>query len=179
VIFEHRLKFLLTVAMLLAATALAAGATTVPVTLPTQPGGSIPFAPFLGIGILVFVLALLAACLLLVGLGLAVGMAICAAVGALAMAGIISTSVVTGFLRRSPASGLRVFFLQAGSLAGVPCGMAAMWLVSWLKQNNWSLDSILMIGGIGGLIDGAAVALLFNHAWGLLAAWLLKQLNKL
>jgi len=172
-------NFCLLLTLLLAATAFAAGATTAPVTLPAQTGGSVPFAPFLGIGVLVFVLALLAACLLLVGLGIALGMAVCAGVGALAMLGIVSASVATGFLRRNPASGLRVFFLQAGALAGVPCGIAVMWAVSWLKQNNWSLNTILMVGGIGGLIEGAAVALLFNHAWGLIAAWLLKRLDRL
>lgn len=166
----------LTLILLLAVTALGASVTTAPATWPAQSDGSIPFAPFLGIGVVIFILGLLAACLLLLGLGIAVGIAICAMVGILAVVGIISTSVVIGFLRRSAASGLRVFFLQAGALAGIPCGMAAMWLVMWWRQIHWKVESILIIGGICGAVEGAAIALLFNQAWKVFTAWWLKRL---
>lgn len=143
-----------------------AGTTNAPALPPAETGG---FAP----GLLLMVLAMIVACLFLVGFGAVVCMVICALTGALAALGILSSSVAIAFLRRSPASGFRALFIQIGAAAGIPCGVGAMWLVTWLIDAQWSTTARLVVGGGCGLGCGVVVALLFNLAWSRLARWLL------
>lgn len=129
---------------------------------------------FAGIAILVMVVA----CLLLVGLGLAGGIIISALAGALTVFGILSSSVALGLIRRSPASGFRALFVQVGAVAGIPCGIGAMWLVAWVAAIHWSIATRLLVGGVCGMLCGVAVALLFNFAWGRAVAWLLGRYER-
>jgi hypothetical protein len=126
-------------------------------------------------GLLIFVVVILAACAFLVGAGLVGGIVAFALAGALTAFGIISSSVVIGFIQRSPASGFRALFIQLGAVAGIPCGIGAMWLVSWLAHSPSSTAFRLLVGSVCGLSCGVAVALLFNFAWGRTAGWLLRR----
>jgi hypothetical protein len=145
-------------------------------TAPAAPAIPDDFTPALGIFAALVVLVIFVAGLLLVGLALAAGLVIAAIAAVLAALGILSSSVVIGFLQRSPAAAVRALFLQAGALTGIPCGIAAIWLVSWLAQRHWDRVSMLMIGALGGLLGGLALALVFNYAWGRAGAWLLRRL---
>ncbi len=124
------------------------------------------------------ILFLVAVFVLLLGAGLAAGIVVCALAGALAAFGIFSSSMAVGFLRRSPASGLRAMFLQLGAVAGIPCGMAAAWLVSFLAHGHWSIAARLLVGGASGLVCGVIVGWLFNFAWGTTAAWILARYER-
>jgi hypothetical protein len=116
--------------------------------------------------------------MLLLGIGLAVGIVVCALAGALAALGILSSSAAIGFIRRSPASGFRVLFLQLGAVAGIPCGFAGAWLVSALAHSHWSLTARLLMGGTAGLVCGVLVAWLFNFVWGKIGAWILARYDR-
>jgi hypothetical protein len=111
---------------------------------------------------------------LLLGIGLALGIVLCAVAGALAAFGILSSSVAIGFIRRSPASGVRALIIQVGALGGIPCGIGAACLVSWLAHSQWSMTARLLVGGFCGLIGGIVVAWLFNFVWSKIAAWILE-----
>jgi hypothetical protein len=137
----------------------------------TPPSGGDDFDP----GLLLFVVVMLAACALLVGAGLVGGVVAFVLAGALTTFGIISSSVVIGFIRRSPAAGFHALFIQMGAVAGIPCGIGTMWLASWLAHSQSSTAYRLLVGSVCGLACGVAIALLFNFAWGRTAGWLLKR----
>jgi hypothetical protein len=136
------------------------------------------FNPGLGIFAAIMIMVMVVACMMLLGLGLAAGIVVCALAGALTAFGILSSSVAIGIIRRSPASGFRALFVQVGAVAGIPCGIAAMWLVSWLAGTHWSAAWRILAGSVCGLGCGVAVALLFNFAWGRAARWLLSRHEK-
>ena len=131
------------------------------------------FNPGLGIMAFFIMLVLLVGCLFVLGFGLVVGIVICALAGGLTAVGLLSTSTAIAFVRRSPASGFRALVLQMGALAGVPCGIAAAWVVSWLAHAEWSVLTRILVGGAGGLICGILVGCAFNFVWGKIAAWIL------
>ncbi|HEX7860892.1 MAG TPA: hypothetical protein VF773_11230 [Verrucomicrobiae bacterium] len=157
-------------ALLLSVLPLIAEVTNVPVEPPTDVDDFDP-------GLLLFVVVMLAACAFLVGAGLLAGIVAFALTGALTAFGIMSSSVVIGFIRRSPASGFRALVIQLGAVAGIPCGIGAMWLVSWLADSQSSTAFRLLVGGVCGLSSGVAVALLFNFAWGRTSGWFLNRIE--
>ncbi len=133
------------------------------------------FSPLLGLLALFLALVMVVVFVFLLAVGLVACVVLCALAGALAALGILSTSVAVGFIRRSPASGFRALFLQLGAVIGVPCGIGAAWLVSWLVGGDWSITARLLVGGTGGLVCGILVAWLFNLVWSKLAEWILAR----
>jgi hypothetical protein len=117
-------------------------------------------------------------CMVLLGIGLAIGLAACVVTAVLVSFGVVSSAVAVAFLRRNPASGLRALFLQIGAAAGVPCGIAAVCLISWLARSEWSLLVRIGVGGLAGLTGGMLVALIFNWVWGRMAAWILAKFKR-
>jgi hypothetical protein len=171
-LLHHLVSLLVIAALMIGVTPLLAEGTNTPDPIPPNDIGS-PFLLILAFWLLVMVVVFV----LLLGIGLAVGIVLCALVGALTAFGILSTSVAIGFLRRSPASGLRALFLQLGAVVGVVCGIAASWLVSWLAHSHWGVVTRLLVGGSCGLICGILVAGLFNLAWGKITAWILARFD--
>ncbi len=165
-------SLLLFAGFLLRAVPLLADSTNAPAA-PIPDGGG--FSPGLGIFAAIMIMVMVIACMLLLGFGLAAGIVVFALAGALIAFGILSASAAIGFIRRSPASGFRALFIQLGAVAGPPCGIGAMWLVSWMAGAHWSIARRLLVGGGCGMVCGVAVALLFNFAWSKIAAWLLRQ----
>lgn len=121
----------------------------------------------LGLMALFIGLVVCIAALILIGIGMVLGVVAVAIAGALIAVGAISTSVLVGFLSKSPASGLRTLFLFIGVAAGLPCGIAGTYLVIWLSS-ELALANVWMplLGGVCGMAGGLLVALLFNLAWG-------------
>lgn len=133
------------------------------------------FVPGLGIAAFLFIMTLIVVCMVLMGLGLAAGIVVCAAAAMLAGLGIVSSSAAVGLLRRSPSSAFRALFIQLGAAAGIPCGIGAAWSVSALAHAGWSRLFIILLGGGCGMACGIGVALLFNFVWGRIVAWWLER----
>jgi len=103
--------------------------------------------------------------LLLIGVGIAAGIALLALAGALTFFGIISTSTVFGILNRSPGAGFRFLFLQLGAAAGIPLGIGSAFLWTYLFDENLRPIDEVLLGGMVGLVGGLAAALAFNYGW--------------
>jgi hypothetical protein len=130
------------------------------------------FNPGVGIAAAFVIMVVVVVLMLLLGMGLAVGLLLCALTGALVAVGILSSSVAIGFIRRNPAAGFRALFLQLGAVAGIPCGIAAAWVIALATHSPWSVTARIVVGGAVGLACGISVAWLFNFVWSKIAAWI-------
>lgn len=130
-----------------------------------------------GVFAIAVVLVMLAAMLILIGVGIVIGgLAVILGCG-LATAGVISTSILVGVLRKSPADGFRALFIQVGLAAGAVCGAGVVLLAAWLgslssleafSNMEISLEGLWgpALGALAGMLGGLLVAILFNIAWG-------------
>ncbi len=103
--------------------------------------------------------------LFLIGVGIAVGIALLTLAGALTFFGIISASTLFGILTRSPSAGFRVLFLQLGAAAGIPLGIGAACLWTYLFDENLRPMDEVLLGAMVGLGGGLVAALAFNYGW--------------
>lgn len=133
-------------------------------TKPVEPwpgylDGAPDFAPLLFV---LFMLAALAAgCAVALILGL-IGLAIAAA---LLAAGIVSTALLVGVLRRSVSAGFRTLFILLGAVAGVAGGAMATSAFTWVTKANWHSPLRWLAGVTVGLLMGILIAWLFNKGW--------------
>ena len=118
------------------------------------------FNPALGIFALIMFLGI---CILF-GVGIALALLVCIILSILAFFGIVSSSVVFGFIKKNPASAFRMLFLQLGAVAGLFCGLAGTFVASWIVDFPWR--DYLLYGSVTGVLCGLFVAWLFNCAWG-------------
>lgn len=132
------------------------------------------FSP--GFGMIVLVLIFLS--LLAIGAGAVLAVLVCGLVAGLVATGMVSASVVVGFVKRSPSAALRALVLQAGVGGGVVAGLVLAAIIAhWngMPWHNWTaLLTGLLVGGGGGL----GVAWLCNTAWGAAVNWLLARMGK-
>lgn len=103
--------------------------------------------------------------LFLIGVGIAAGIALLALAGAFTFFGIISTSTLFGILNRSPTAGFRVLFLQLGAAAGIPLGIGAAFLWTYLFDENLRPMDEVLLGALVGIGGGLVAALAFNYGW--------------
>ena len=130
-------------------------------TAPIQPkppdlpgaGGFEPLALIM-IGIL-----LVAMFVIVVVCCLVIGLAILATI--LAGAGIVSASIIVGFLCRSVSAGFRALFLLVGALLGIIGGTIG----TLVTQPVWNSPLRWIVGIAVGLFAGLLVAWLFNRSW--------------
>ena len=151
---------LLMLALALGVTPLLAGGTAAPAFPPDDgfdPGPFLMIVFMVGLFVLLLCLAMIAGAVLCIWAGVAMA------------AGVLGSSVAVGYVRRSPASGIRVLLVELGSIAGIPCGILAVWLFCRLAHIHWSVLSRVLAGGAGGLVCGMAC--------GFLAAWPLGALR--
>jgi len=120
-------------------------------------GESEEIGPLVGLG-LISILVLVG--LFVVAMGVALAVLLCIAVGVLLFVGILSTSVAVGIVRRNPAAGVRVLFIQAGAVAGAVCGTVVAWLVPGKGSEA------LLAGAVAGLVCGGTLGDLLNRACG-------------
>jgi hypothetical protein len=111
--------------------------------------------------------------LLLVGTGIAIGLAVIAVFAMMAGLGVVSSSFVVGFWKRRTLAGVQAFFLQCGVLLGAPVGA----VLAWVGCHVWPMISgewqVLAAGAVGGAAGGLLVACLASaaaagiakHAW--------------
>jgi hypothetical protein len=95
----------------------------------------------------------------------------------LLVAGIISTSVLVGYLRGSLSAAFRTLFVQLGAIGGMACGAIATSVAIAIRNGHWD-SPLRWIIGIGlGLLAGILSACIFNFAWRRIARMLMKKLE--
>jgi hypothetical protein len=109
--------------------------------------------------------------LFLVGVGVAVGLVACALTAALLGLGVISSSVFVGVRSGRASSGIRVFLLQCGILAGIPAGAVCAGLAQSFFAAYGSGWPVLVYGAMGGAFAGLSVALLLDFISRRVQSW--------
>ena len=145
---------------------------------PAEPDGAPDPADDFSPGQFAFLALALAVLLVLLALVVFLALIILGITAFLIALGVISTSALTGLAARSPRSGFKAFFLQAGGLGGALCGAAVGWLVTLTGLVPAGARPALVIGGIVGLAFGAAGAAVFNRVWGAVLDWLLARFRR-
>lgn len=134
--------------------------------------GATDFAPLLFV---VFMLAALAAgCVL----ALIVGLISLGIAAALLAAGIVSTALLVGALRRSVSAGVRTLFVLLGAVVGMAGGAIATSAFNWIAKANWSSPFRWLAGVTIGLLVGILFAWLFNKVWTRIARKLARKLER-
>jgi hypothetical protein len=109
--------------------------------------------------------------LFLIGVGVAVGLVACVLAAALLGFGVISSSVFVGLLSGRAATGVRVFLLQCGILAGIPAGAVCAGVAQSFFAAYGSGWPVLVYGAMGGAFAGLSVALLLDFISRRLQSW--------
>jgi hypothetical protein len=102
--------------------------------------------------------------LLMLGVGLAVGLLMLAALAALVSLGVVSSSVIVGFWKRRTLAGVQAFLVQCGVLAGAPTGAACAWAAWHVWPSIHGDAQVLLAGAIGGATGGLLIAWLASTA---------------
>lgn len=128
------------------------------VELPIEPVDD--FSPML------FMMAILGILVMLVVLVICLAIAAITAVCLLVLIalGILSTSALTGILRRKFSSGLRALHYQACAVIALPVGAALAWLAVRLFGAPSQLPVALAIGAISGICAGLTIAYILDRA---------------
>ena len=126
-------------------------------------------------GIIALIFLLVA--LVLIGVGIALGIAACLLAALLLGMGVLSSSFIVGFRSRSSAEGIRALFLQCGVLAGVPAGAACAWLGQSLVTGTPGGWPVALCGALAGAIAGIVVALLLDLASRHLHRWAIERIK--
>jgi hypothetical protein len=113
----------------------------------------------------------------LIGVGIALGLVACLLAALLLGMGILSTSVMVGFLSRSRARGVRALLLQVGLFSGIPAGVACAWLGRTLVTGENGGWPVVFCGAIAGALAGVVVALLLDFASHRLHRWALDRMK--
>lgn len=99
--------------------------------------------------------------------------ALCFAIAAVVLAaGIISTSVLTGFLRKKASAGFHALFIQLGAVTGMVGGAMATWVVTLFARPKWNSSPLWVTGITLGLLFGILLAWSFNKLCSRFAEWL-------
>lgn len=134
--------------------------------------GAPDFAP------LMFVLFMLAALAVGCVLALIVGLISLAIGAALLAAGIVSTALLVGVLRRSVSAGFRTLFTLFGAVIGMAGGAIATSAFTWIAKANWNSPLHWIAGVTIGLLVGILFAWLFNKVWTRIAQELTRKLER-
>ncbi|MBN1310914.1 MAG: hypothetical protein JXB30_05785 [Anaerolineae bacterium] len=113
------------------------------------------FAPGLAVFALLFVLLMLA----VLGAGIVITAALIGGLAFLILMGIISSSVLVGFIQRRPGPALSAFLTQLCAAIGTACGIIVVWILLFVTE--WPLNFWLVtgIGAFSGLLGGALMGL--------------------
>lgn len=118
------------------------------------------FSPMLAFMALLLILVMF----ILLGICLAVAAITAFCLLVLIALGILSTSAITGIIRRKFSSGLRALHYQACAAIALPVGAALAWLVVWLLDSTAHLPAALAIGALSGVCAGLAIAYILDRA---------------
>ena len=123
-----------------------------------------------------FALIFLVVALILIGVGIVVGVVVCAIAAALIALGVLSSSVVVGLLTRRPIAGVRTFLVECALLAGVPSGILCAWIVHYTMAAAGDGWLISLYGAIGGAVAGGVIAVLLDFTFRRLHTWAVAKL---
>jgi hypothetical protein len=109
---------------------------------------------------MLFLFALIAVCvmLFLLGVAIVVGVVAALALGLLVALGIISSSALLGILRRKFSTGLRALHYQLCGVAMIPAGIGVLWLGRAVFDLSYRTREMLWIGSLAGLCGGLLLA---------------------
>lgn len=139
---------------------------------PDLPGPTFP-DPLPALVFLLTLLAFLVGCCLVFLIG-----TVCLAIVAVMLAaGIVSSSIIVGILRRSGSAGFRALFIQLGAVAGMVGGAVATCGVTWISKASWHSPFRWVTGVLLGLLFGVLFAWIFNKVWSRIAQALTKKLE--
>ncbi|WP_160164435.1 hypothetical protein [Pedosphaera parvula] len=93
--------------------------------------------------------------------------------------GIVSCSILIGWLRRNPATAFRALFVQLGAFFGIAGGMVIAFLLRSLTAMDGGLGLQLFVGAAVGLLCGLALAFAFNLMWTSALNWAFKRINRI
>lgn len=124
------------------------------------------FAPGLFIGAVLMIAVLL----VLIGIGLVLGLAIVGLAAAGLAFGVLSASVLVGYLNKSVHTGLRTFVLIVSALLGALAGIVLIAVIESLQHIPFSVLQTIVSGGIAGSVGGYFMGLLFLRLVGYLKA---------
>ena len=85
--------------------------------------------------------------------------------------GIVSSSVIIGFLRKQPSAGVRAFVIQGCAVAGIVCGIVGFWLARCVFELELSWWPWTLYAAICGLLFGVLIAGGVNYAWNRVYRW--------
>lgn len=103
-------------------------------------------------------LCFFAACLVLVGIGVAIGLVGAAGVAALVAFGIVSSSAVVALWQRRFSAGLRALHYQLCAAAALPGGVCLLWLGSGFFGLHLRHRHVLLVGALAGVAAGLLLA---------------------
>ena len=118
------------------------------------------------IGLVLMGITLIGVAVFFVALGVTIGV------------GVLSTSVLVGFLRRSITDGFRTLFLLLGALVGMGGGVLAIALANWISKVPWTSPWRWLLGVSLGLVLGLGGAWIFNKVWSRLAMLIADKVRK-
>jgi hypothetical protein len=147
-------------------------------TLPVfAAAAEVPMEPVDDFSPMLFLMAILGILVMLVVLGICLAVAAITAVCLLVLIalGILSTSALTGLLRRKFSSGLRALHYQACAAIALPVGAALAWLGVWFFNSSAHLPSALAIGALSGVCAGLTIACVLDRAAMTAFAWFEKK----
>jgi hypothetical protein len=108
-------------------------------------------------------------------LALAIVAALLSLIGMLLFAGIISSSIAIGVLRKSVAGGFQALFLQLGAIFGIIAGLGATHIAGQFREGMWDSPLRWAVGAMLGFLFGIGAAWLFNFGWMRLAVFLMAK----
>ena len=111
-------------------------------------------------------------------LALIVGVVCLVIAAVLLTAGIVSTALLVGVLRRSVSAGFRALFIQLGAVIGMVGGTIATSAFTWIAKANWHSPFRWITGVTIGLLVGILFAWLFNKVWTRIALELTRKLER-
>ena len=131
-----------------------------------QAAAEAPIDPSDDFSPMLFLMAVLAILVMLVVLGICFAVAAITAVCLLVLIalGILSTSALTGILRRKFSSGLRALHYQACAAIALPVGAGLAWLAVWLFDSTSHLPVAIAIGSVSGICAGLTIAYILDRA---------------
>jgi len=126
----------------------------------------VPIEPVDDFSPILYLMAIVAILVMLVVLGICLAVAAISAVCLVVLValGILSTSALTGILRRKFSSGLRALHYQACAAIALLVGAGLAWLAARLFGSPSHLPAAIVIGAISGICAGLTIAYILDRA---------------